>query len=70
MSSFFYFIVTTYAGGFLLTLLGATMIIGIWKNSLLDKPTVSDDIIGYVGGFGFMLIGLFVIGAKIYLMYH
>ncbi len=66
MKGFLEFIVNTYPGGFVLTLLGMSMIIGIWKNSIVDKPSISEDLIGYVGGVGFMLIGLGVIGLKLY----
>ncbi len=66
MDNFLEFFVNSYAGGFLLLLLGMSMIVGIWKNSIIDKPTISEDLIGYLGGVGFMLIGIGVLGCKIY----
>ncbi len=70
MDNFLEFLVNSYPGGFILALLGMTMVIGIWKNSVIDKPSISDDLIGYLGGIGFMLIGLGVMGCKLYQQLH
>ena len=66
MNGFLEFFVNSYPGGFLLALLGITMINGIRKNSIIDKPSINDDLIGYLGGIGFTIIGLGVIGCKLY----
>jgi hypothetical protein len=66
MNSFLEFFVNSLPGGFILALLGFSMIIGIRKNSDLEDPSVNEDLIGYVGGFGFLLIGLAVLIIKTY----
>ncbi len=62
MNGFFEFFLNTMAGGFILAMLGFTMLIGLRKHS----DSVKEDLAGYISCFGFIAIGIGVLGCKIY----